>query len=50
MNPTFKLGLDKVNIDTKFFSPDQLAKYKAKGLDIQGMAEREEQSQRASGG
>jgi len=36
--PEIKIGTD---IDPKVFSPDQLAAYKAKGLDIQGMTDRE---------
>tara|TARA_B100001057_G_scaffold290696_1_gene290717 strand:+ start:420 stop:2885 length:2466 start_codon:yes stop_codon:yes gene_type:complete len=36
--PEIKIGK---KIDPKIFSPDQLAAYKAKGLDIQGMADRE---------
>ena len=36
--PEIKIGTD---IDPKIFSPAQLAEYKAKGLDIQGMADRE---------
>jgi hypothetical protein len=36
--PEIKIGKE---IDPKIFSPDQLAAYKAKGLDIQGMADRE---------
>ncbi len=36
--PEIKIG---TKIDPKIFSPSQLAEYKAKGLDIQGMADRE---------
>jgi len=36
--PEIKIG---TKIDPKIFSPAQLAEYKAKGLDIQGMADRE---------